>query len=72
MLVANRVELVPGRGVHLQAEAPAPLLAFPKRDDLERPAGGVPAAPGGAGDPARLPARRAGGGKARHQPEDLG
>lgn len=69
--LSRRAEHGEGRRLHSAAAGRAAVPAGPERGDMQRPAGGVPAAAGGAGHGAGVPARRARRGQARHQPEEL-
>lgn len=69
--VVPRAQHGEGRRLHPPAAGRAAVPAGPERGDVQRPAGGVPAAAGGAGHGAGLPARRARRGQAGHQPEEL-
>lgn len=69
--LSRRAEHGEGRRLHSAAAGRAAVPAGPERGHMQRPAGGVPAAAGGAGHGAGVPARRARRGQARHQPEEL-
>lgn len=69
--VSRRAEHGEGHRLQPAAAGRAAVPAGPERGDMQRSAGGVPAAAGGPGHRAGVPARRARRGQARHQPKEL-